>query len=74
VALSNEGLARYKRKWGAQSLLIYDYASPAHLHAASNGHMPSKHSSARLVQAIWPHLPIRTLRMLAHLYYTLHLY
>jgi predicted N-acyltransferase len=74
VALSNQGLARYKRKWGAEALLIYDYASPAHLHAASNDHTPSKHSSSRLVQAVWPHVPARMLEMLAHLYYTLHLY
>lgn len=76
VSLENQGLARYKRKWGAEGLLVYDYFSPttSSLNGKNNTREPSGNPARQLVRAAWLHLPTRTLGALANLYYALHLY
>ncbi len=74
VDLENEGLARYKSKWGAKSILIYDYSYPESNQRSSNAHIVSRDSANRLVGFAWQHLPDRAVSLLSDVYVTLHLY
>lgn len=71
--LDDEGLARYKSKWGSAEQMVYDYAYPVS-HPGQNGAQnASKHARYRIVRAAWPHLPANVLGRLSDWYYALHL-
>jgi len=74
VELENEGLARYKSKWGAEAKMVYDYSYPASHDGMISAHDPSKNAARQLVHATRQHLPIKAVGLLSDLYYTLHLY
>jgi hypothetical protein len=73
VSLSNQGLARYKRKWGAQELLVYDYRFPTDLQLNGMGYQLPDYARS-FVRTIWQRLPVKAVEMLGYWYYTLHLY
>lgn len=72
VPLGNEGLARYKRKWGAQAQMVYDYSYPPTASVSAQAVPP--HPARQLLQATWRHLPVKAIGLLSDLYYALHLY
>lgn len=74
VDLDNPGLARYKRKWGAQAEMIYDYSYPVVPPKVSNNQDISRHPVKQLARATLPHVPIKALEFSTHWYYALHLY
>lgn len=74
VDLDNQGLARYKRKWGAQPEIVYDYSYPI-VHAGISSRQDlSGNPVKQLVQAAWSHVPLKALGLSTHWYYALHLY
>jgi Acetyltransferase (GNAT) domain len=74
VALGNQGLARYKSKWGAEAKMVYDYSYPSHYDGMSSAHDPSRNPAHQLVHAAWQHLPTKAVGLLSEWYYALHLY
>lgn len=74
VDLSNQGLARYKRKWGAQAEMVYDYSYPVVSPGRSSNEDLSGNPVKQLLRQAWPRVPIKALGLLAHWYYALHLY
>lgn len=74
VDLDNPGLARYKRKWGAQSEMIYDYSYPVVPSKMGRNQGISRHPVRQLARAALLHAPIKALEFSTHWYYALHLY
>ena len=74
VELENEGLARYKTKWGAEAKMVYNYSYPAPHNGMSGTHDSPKHSAHPLVDAARQRLPIKAIGLLSDWYYALHLY
>lgn len=73
VDLGNEGLARYKGKWGSEAKMVYDYSYPASNNAIHDTHDRSNKPTYRLLHAVWPHLPISAISLVSDCYYFLHL-
>lgn len=74
VELGNLGLARYKSKWGAEAKMVYDYSYPVSHNRMHGTNEQSRNLSQQLVQAVWPHLPTKTLGLLSNWFYALRLY
>lgn len=74
VELENEGLARYKLKWGAEAKTVYDYSYPVTSRRIVNTQESSQKPVQRVVQSIRQRLPIKTVGQLSNLYYALRLY
>jgi hypothetical protein len=73
VDLGNEGLARYKGKWGSEATIVYDYIYPASNNAMHDAHDKSNKPTQRLLQAVWPRLPLSAISLMSDCYYLLHL-
>lgn len=74
VDLGNEGLARYKSKWGTEAKMIYSYSYPVPHNGMSGTHDSPKHSAHPLVDAARQRLPVKVIGLLSDWYYALHLY
>ncbi len=74
VDLDNQGLARYKRKWGARAVTVYDYSYPIVSVARNSTDDLSRNSVRQLARLLWPRVPIKALSLMTHWYYALHLY
>ena len=74
VELENEGLARYKLKWGAEAKMVYDYSYPAMSRHIANTQESSQRPVQRVIQSVRQRLPIKTIGQLSNLYYALRLY
>lgn len=73
VELENQGLARFKSKWGAAAIMVYDYSYPLSQDGRESSKGTVKHSAYQLVRAVWPHLPVKAIGLLSDWYYRLHL-
>jgi lipid II:glycine glycyltransferase (peptidoglycan interpeptide bridge formation enzyme) len=71
VELGNQGLAKFKSKWGSEAKMVYDYSYPAFHEAISHVQDLSKHPAYRLVRASWAHLPIKAIWLLSDWYHAL---
>jgi hypothetical protein len=74
VELGNQGLAHYKRKWGAQAKMVYDYSYPILHDGVASTHRLSRNRVHHLVQGAWQHLPIKVIGLVSDWYHALHLY
>jgi len=74
VELENEGLARYKSKWGAEAKMVYDYSYPITSSRIDNTQESSKKPTQQIVQVVRQHLPIKAIEQLSNLYYAFRLY
>lgn len=74
VDLDNQGLARYKRKWGARAMTVYDYSYPIVSAATNSMNNRSASPLRQLARLVWPRVPIKALDLMTHWYYALHLY
>jgi serine/alanine adding enzyme len=72
VDLGNQGLARFKSKWGAEARMVYDHSYPALHDGMSSAHDRSKNLARQLVRAAWRHLPTKAVGLLSNWYYALH--
>ncbi|HLH60444.1 MAG TPA: GNAT family N-acetyltransferase [Ktedonobacteraceae bacterium] len=74
VEPGNNGLARYKAKWGAVPTPVYDYSYPPAPQDASD--MPALVSdrAPQLMQLAWRYFSARTVGALSDWYYAMHLY
>lgn len=71
VELENQGLAKFKSKWGAEAKMVYDYSYPTSHNEMSNAQYLSRPLAYQLVRAVWPHLPINVIELLSSCYHAL---
>jgi GNAT acetyltransferase-like protein len=71
VGLENQGLAKYKRKWGAEEIMVYDYSYPPSHDRRSSTQLPSRSPAYQLKCAVWQHLPINAIELLSSCYHGL---
>lgn len=74
VPLDNQGLARYKSKWGAETKMVYDYAYPIPRNGISSVHDRSRNPAHQLAHVIKQHLPIKAIGLLSNWRCALRLY
>ncbi|SRR5579884_877696 len=74
VDLDNQGLARYKRKWGARAVTVYDYSYPIVSTTTNSTGDLSRNPVRQLARLVWPRVPLNALSLVTHWYYALHLY
>ncbi len=80
VTVGNQGLARFKSKWGAEKKIIYGYSYPAGSHgtASSSGQVSSPRQSKsavhRLIRPLWQYLPIKAIGLAGDWCHALHYY
>jgi CelD/BcsL family acetyltransferase involved in cellulose biosynthesis len=74
VDLENEGLARYKRKWGAEAKMVYGYNYPLSPAGTGSADGVPSNPTRKLAHAAWKYLPDKTIGLLSDWYYALRLY
>lgn len=66
VSQGNAGLARYKRKWGAEQRFLYRYYYPT-AREADLSLLDSEGMAHRVAGAVWQHLPLPVITTTSHL-------
>lgn len=74
VDLENQGLARFKSKWGAKPKMVYEFSYPSFPSGLARTPGLIQSSAYRLARSRWPHVPTKVIRRLSDWYYILHLY
>ncbi len=80
VTVGNQGLARFKSKWGAEKKIIYCYSYPAISQgtASSSGQVSSPRQSKsavhQLIRSVWQYLPIKAIELAGDWCHALHYY
>jgi len=71
VELANQGLAKFKSKWGAEAKMVYDYSYPTSHNGMSSTQYLPRSPVHRLARAVWPHLPINAIELLSNCYHAI---
>jgi lipid II:glycine glycyltransferase (peptidoglycan interpeptide bridge formation enzyme) len=74
VELGDQGLARYKRKWGAEAKMVYNYSFPTSSVRTNSTHGRAMNPVRQLAHVTWQHLPIKAIWLLSDWSHAIHYY